>query len=73
MKKRLKIIALVTILSLMGNIVLAEDNGDGEQEKYDITLSQNYNYGEQKLNLEWTGVTDDTKLIDVAQIGDYVD
>lgn len=73
MKKCLKIIALVTILSLMGNIVLAEDNGDGEQEKYDITLSQNYNYGEQKLNLEWTGVTDDTKLIDVAQIGDYVD
>lgn len=73
MKKRLKIIALVTMLSLMGNIVLADDNGDGEQEKYDITLSQNYNYGEQKVNLEWTGVTDDTKLIDVAQIGDYVD
>ena len=73
MKKSLKIIALVTILSLMGNIVLAEDNVDGEQEKYDITLSQNYNYGEQKVNLEWTGVTDDTKLIDVAQIGDYVD
>ena len=73
MKKRLKIIALVAILSLMGNIVLADDNGDGEQDKYDITLSQNYNYGEQKVNLEWTGVTDDTKLIDVAQIGDYVD
>lgn len=73
LKKSLKIIALVTIISLMGNIVLANDNGDGEQEKYDITLSQNYNYGEQKVNLEWTGVTDDTKLIDVAQIGDYVD
>lgn len=71
MKKRLKIIALVTLMSLMGNIVLADDNGD--QEKYDITLNQNYNYGEQKVNLEWTGVTDDTKLIDVAQIGDYVD
>lgn len=73
MKKRLKIIALVTLMSLMGNIVLADDNGDGNQEKYDITLNQNYNYGEQKVNLEWTGVTDDTKLIDVAQIGDYVD
>ncbi len=50
-----------------------EENSDGEEEEYDITLTQNYNYGEQKVTLEWSGITDDKTLAGQAQIGDYVD
>lgn len=72
MKKRLSIIIMIIIL-LFGNISLAEGDGEENPNQYDITLSQSYNYGDQKVTLEWTGITDDQKLADVAKLGDYVD
>lgn len=81
MKKHLSIvIALGLCFTLIGNIVFATDignteNGDGEENpnEYDITLTQSYTYGDQKVTLEWTGVTDNTTLAAVGQVGDYVD
>lgn len=40
---------------------------------YPIQLSNNYHYGEQKISLEWTGVSDGTSLVDKAKVGDYID
>lgn len=72
MKKRLSIIIMIIII-LLGNVTLGADNGEEDLTQYDITLTQSYNYGDQKVNLEWTGVSDDQKLADVAQVRDYVD
>lgn len=88
MKNRITIVLIICII-LIGNVVLATDIDilqnniteqeleDGENleegEKYDINLSQNYNYGEQKVTLEWSGITDDKTLAENATIGDYVD
>ncbi len=47
------------------------NNGDDE-ESYSINLEAGYNYGEQKIALEWTGVTDEVKLADKVKVGDYV-
>lgn len=82
LKKLLSLlITLGLCLTLIGNIVLATDtgnnnnnnNGEEDPNDYDITLTQNYNQGDQKVTLEWTGVTDDTTLSQVAKVGDYVD
>lgn len=81
MKKHLSIvIALGLCFTLIGNIVFAtnvgntnNNNGEEDPNEYDITLTQSYNYGDQKVTLEWTGVTDDTTLAAVGQVGDFVD
>ncbi len=48
-----------------------ENNGD-DYDNFSITLDAGYNYGEQKVALEWTGVKDEVKLSDKAKVGDYV-
>lgn len=59
---------------LLRSELKAEDNGNGDNEQeYDITLLQSYNYGEQKVALEWTAVTDGKNIADVAKVGDYID
>ena len=74
MKMHLKIMTLlITILMLFGNTVLSADITNEEEETYDITLTNKYNYGDQKITFEWTGISAETKLADVAKVGDYVD
>lgn len=59
---------------LLRSDLKAGDNGNGENEQeYDINLLQSYNFGEQKVALEWTAVTDDKKITNVAKVGDYID
>lgn len=72
MKKCFKLITIIILISLLGNIVFANTNVDEEQGNYDITLNQNYNYGQEKVNLDWTGIADDTKIVDIASKGDYI-
>lgn len=73
MKKYIRIATILAIcITIIGNIVLAADNGQQEQT-YDITLTPSYNYGDQKITLEWTGVADEKPLVDYAKVGDYVD
>ena len=58
----------------MGNVALAVDEEiDEPQEEHDITLTADYANGSRKVNLEWTKVDDNTKLLDVVKVGDYVE
>ena len=50
-----------------------EDAGDEEDETYDITLNDSYNYGDEQITLEWTGISGGEYLANVAKVGDYVD
>lgn len=72
MKKKLVAVILSIMLCLMGNVALAVDRDGETQEKYDITLNADYSNGSRKVNLAWTKIGDDTKLSDVAKVGDYV-
>ena len=74
MKKKLVAVILSIMICLMGNVALAVDEEiDEPQEKHDITLTADYSNGSRKVNLEWTKVDDDTKLLDVVKVGDYVE
>ena len=52
--------------------VISGGNNVDDEESYSINLEAGYNYGEQKIALEWTGVTDEVKLADKVKVGDYV-
>ena len=74
MKKKLVAVILSIMLCLMGNVALAVDEEiDEPQEEHDITLTADYANGSRKVNLEWTKVDDNTKLLDVVKVGDYVE
>ena len=49
------------------------DTSNEEEETYDITLNDSYNYGDEKITLEWTGISGGEYLAKVAKVGDYVD
>ena len=74
MKKKLVAVILSIMLCLMGNVALAVDEEiDEPQEEHDITLTADYANGSRKVNLEWTKVDDNTKLLDAVKVGDYVE
>ena len=85
MKKYIKIATiLIMFLAILGNVVFATDVTDEiqeniddvvveETETYDITLNDSYNYGDEKITLEWTGISGGEYLANVAKVGDYVD
>ena len=77
MKQYIKITTIIIICfaligNIIANVVYAAENGE-EEQSYPITLTGNYNYGDEKITLEWTGMSDENLLAENVKVGDYVD
>ena len=81
MKKKLTAAILAIFIMLTGSLAWATDGVQTDQQAgatteeeivYDFELTADNQEGSRVVNLEWEKVDDPTTLLDVANVGDYV-